>query len=65
LSHLHKEGDLQRLAAVMRIRPLVFACWRYHRAVLAEHVHNGTEWWWPSEDLVEAIAARTRAGFQA
>lgn len=59
-----EEDELARLAAVMRIRPLVFACWRYRHAVLADKVPDGSEWWWPSDRLVQAIAAAARAAFQ-
>ena len=57
--HLEKDG-LARLAGAMRIRPLVFACWRYRHAMLSEQPPNGKEWWWPSDGLIEAVAARGR-----
>jgi Ser/Thr protein kinase RdoA (MazF antagonist) len=58
------KSELGRLAVVMRIRPLVFACWRYRHAVLSEQMPDGTEWWWPSEELIQAIAARACIVFE-
>jgi Ser/Thr protein kinase RdoA (MazF antagonist) len=58
------EDEVARLADVMRVRPLVFACWRYRRAVASGNQPDGTEWWWPSDELVESIAARARAAFE-
>lgn len=64
-SHVHlEESELDRLAAVMRIRPLVFACWRYHYSVISQRSPDGSEWWWPSQELIQAIAARACAAFQ-
>jgi Ser/Thr protein kinase RdoA (MazF antagonist) len=64
-SHVHlQEDELERLADVMRVRPLIFACWRYRHAILAGKQPDGTEWWWPSDELVEKIAARARAAFE-
>ncbi len=59
-----EEEELLRLTGVIRIRPLVFACWRYRRAVLAEHVPDGSEWWWPDEELTQAIATRACDAFR-
>jgi Ser/Thr protein kinase RdoA (MazF antagonist) len=56
--------ELNRLAAVMHIRPLVFACWRFRLAILADRAPDGTEWWWPDEALIQAVAARAVAAFQ-
>lgn len=64
-SHISlEESELDRLAAVMRLRPLVFACWRFRHAVNAHHSPDGSEWWWPSEELTQAIATRACAAFQ-
>jgi Ser/Thr protein kinase RdoA (MazF antagonist) len=64
-SHVQlQENELVRLADVMRIRPLIFACWRYRHAIVSGKPPNGTEWWWPSNELVEAITARARAAFE-
>lgn len=60
-THIQLEPDeLRRLAGIMRIRPLVFACWRFRHAVRSGRAPSGSEWWWPSERLVEAISARAR-----
>jgi hypothetical protein len=48
----------------MRVRPLVFACWRYRQAVVSGKQPDGTEWWWPSNELVAAITSRARAAFK-
>jgi Ser/Thr protein kinase RdoA (MazF antagonist) len=64
-SHVQlQNSELLRLADAMRVRPLIFACWRYRHEVISGKTPNGTEWWWPSDELVEAIAARARAAFE-
>jgi Ser/Thr protein kinase RdoA (MazF antagonist) len=64
-SHMRLEEDeLARLPGAMRIRPLVFACWRYRHAIHSGRVPDGTEWWWPNDDLVRSIAARASAAFR-
>jgi len=65
-SHIRlEESELDRLAAVMQIRPLVFACMRFRHAVKAGRAPNGTEWWWPGTELSHAIAARACVAFQS
>ncbi|HJT59307.1 MAG TPA: phosphotransferase [Ktedonobacteraceae bacterium] len=59
-----EQNELLRLANVMRIRPLVFACRRFRHAVVSEKPVDGTEWWWPDDELAQAIAARACAAFQ-
>jgi len=59
-----QDNELARLADVMRVRPLIFACWRYRHAVVSGKQPNGTEWWMPSDELVDAISARARVGFE-
>jgi Ser/Thr protein kinase RdoA (MazF antagonist) len=64
-SHVRlREDELLRLADVMRVRPLIFACWMYRRAVVSGKQPDGTEWWWPSDEMVESITARARAAFE-
>jgi Ser/Thr protein kinase RdoA (MazF antagonist) len=64
-SHVQLQKDeLERLADVMRVRPLVFACWRYRRAITSEKQPDGKEWWWQSDELVESVTARARAAFE-
>ncbi len=58
-----RRDELARLGAAMRIRPLVFACWRYRHAVVSGKSPDGREWWMPSDDLVESISARALAAF--
>jgi Ser/Thr protein kinase RdoA (MazF antagonist) len=56
--------ELARLANVMRVRPLIFACRRYHHAMIAGEQPDGTEWWMPSEELVDSISARALSAFE-
>jgi len=58
-------SELVRLADVLAIRPLVFACWRYRFALISRQLPDGTEWWWPSDELTQAIAARACAAFRS
>jgi Ser/Thr protein kinase RdoA (MazF antagonist) len=58
------DEELERLGAVMRVRPLVFACWQYRRAIMAGKQPDGTEWWMPDEELVDRIAGRARKVFE-
>jgi Ser/Thr protein kinase RdoA (MazF antagonist) len=58
-----QEDELARLASVMRNRPLIFASSRFRHAIVAGEAPDGTEWWWPCDDLTEAIAQRARAAF--
>jgi len=60
-----EDRELARLADVLRIRPLVFACWRFRHAVMAGRAPNGSEWSHPDDDLPLAIAARVQARVQA
>ena len=64
-SHVKLEqNELARLADAMRIRPYVFACWRYRHSMVSGKPPTGDEWWWPSEGLTQAITARARAAFE-
>ena len=64
-SHIQlEEEELARLPGVMRVRPLAFACWRYRHALLGNRQPDGSEWWWPSDDLAQAIADSALAAFQ-
>lgn len=63
--HIRLEArELERLADVMQVRPLVFACHRFAYAVRNGQSPNGAEWWWPRDELVQAVAARACAAFQ-
>jgi len=59
-----QEDELARLPDVMRVRPLIFACWRYRHAVLSGKELNGKEWWMPSDELVDSISGRARTAFE-
>jgi len=64
-SHVQlEENELARFADAMRIRPYVFACWRYRYAMAKGQPPIGNEWWWPSDALIKVIAARARAAFE-
>lgn len=57
------DDELARLAAVMRIRPLVHACNIYRRALNGGKSPTGNEWWWPDDALVDAISGHARSAF--
>jgi Ser/Thr protein kinase RdoA (MazF antagonist) len=59
-----QEDELARLADVMRVRPLIFACSRYRHAVISGKQPDGKEWWMPSDELVESISTRALAAFK-
>ena len=62
--HIQLETEeLERLSGAMMIRQLVFAAWRYRFAIISGQAPTGTEWWWPSETLTQAISARARTPF--
>jgi Ser/Thr protein kinase RdoA (MazF antagonist) len=64
-SHVElEENELARLVDAMRIRPYVFACWRYRHAMSKGQPPSGKEWWWPSEGLTQEIAASARIAFK-
>lgn len=53
--------ELDRIGAAMYLRPLVFACFQFSFAVATGAAPTGTEWWWPSQELIGAIADSARA----
>lgn len=53
--------EIDRLAGVLCLRPVVFACWRFRHAVKTGHIPSGSEWWWPNAALANAIAEHARA----
>jgi Ser/Thr protein kinase RdoA (MazF antagonist) len=64
-SHVRlQEKELTRLAAVIKIRPLVFACWRYHFSITHGRVPNGSELWWLDNAVAEEIAAYSTSLFE-
>ena len=60
-----EQDELARLANIMRIRPLVFACRRYRHALTTAQQPDGSEWWWPDNELVNAIATSAQAALQS
>ena len=46
------------------IRSLIFACWRFRHAIMAGGRPDGTEWWWPSDELVGMIANHAKSVFE-
>jgi Ser/Thr protein kinase RdoA (MazF antagonist) len=60
------DDELDRLEAVMYIRPLYLACFDYRRSVASGHQPDGTEWWWGLIDAghISATAAATRTAFR-
>jgi Ser/Thr protein kinase RdoA (MazF antagonist) len=64
-SHIKfQESEISRLANVMRVRPLIFACWCYRHAVLTAKQPDGAEWWMPNNGLVDQIASRARTALE-
>ena len=59
-----EEEELARLNSAMSIRPLIFACWQFRHAIMTGKAPDGTEWWWPSDELAEMIAAHATAVFK-
>jgi Ser/Thr protein kinase RdoA (MazF antagonist) len=58
--------ELDRLEAVMYLRPLYLVCFDYRRSVLNGHQPDGSEWWWNliDADFVRAAAEASRAAFR-
>lgn len=57
------DEELDRLEAVMYVRPLYLACFDYRRSVSGGEQPSGNEWWWglidPEHISANAAAART------
>lgn len=60
------DEELDRLEAVMYVRPLYLACFDYRRSLANGHQPDGTEGWWGLIDPehISATAAATRAAFR-
>ncbi|MEM9464749.1 MAG: phosphotransferase [Actinomycetota bacterium] len=56
-------AEIERLAAVMRLRPLYLTCFDLRRAVEAGEQPTGDEWWWGmiDPDHIERNASAARA----
>ena len=66
-SHIELNDDeLERLEAVMLIRPLYLTCFDYRRAVLQGQQPDGSEGWWGFIDPehISTTAAAARAAFR-
>jgi Ser/Thr protein kinase RdoA (MazF antagonist) len=57
------DEELDRLAAVMYVRPLYLVCFDYRRSLANRHQPTGSEGWWACIDpeYISATAAATRA----
>ena len=57
------DDELDRLEAVMSLRPLYLTCFDFRRSVAGGEQPSGDEWWWglidPDHIGVNAAAART------
>jgi Ser/Thr protein kinase RdoA (MazF antagonist) len=63
--HIQLEHEeLERLSGAMIIRQLVFTAWRYRYAITSGQAITGSEWWWPSEVLTQAVSAKARSAFE-
>ena len=60
------DEELDRLDAVMHIRPLYLVCFDYRRSLASGHQPSGAEWWWGLIDPehITAAAAATRAALR-
>ncbi len=60
------DEELDRLEAVMYIRPLYLTCFDYRRSLANGHQPNGSEGWWSFIDSehISATAAATRAAYR-
>lgn len=56
------DAELDRMAAVLRIKPLYLACWYYWRSLEAGYQPTGDEGWWHyiDRDGLEKLAAAAR-----
>jgi Ser/Thr protein kinase RdoA (MazF antagonist) len=60
------DDELDRLEAVMYVRPLYLACFDYRRSLTSGEQPTGSEWWWGliDPDHISATAAATRAAYR-
>jgi Ser/Thr protein kinase RdoA (MazF antagonist) len=60
------DAELDRLEAVMAVRPLYLACFDWRRSLAAGHQPSPGDPWWGEPDLasISAIAEATRAAFR-
>jgi Ser/Thr protein kinase RdoA (MazF antagonist) len=65
--HVEPTGDeLDRLEAVMHVRPLYLACFDWRRALASGHQPSTNDTWWgqPDPAYISAAATATRAAFR-
>ena len=60
------DDELDRLEAVMYLRPLYLVCFDYRRAVINGHQPDGSEGWWnlSGAEHISATAAAARSAFR-
>ncbi len=60
------DDELDRLEAMMIVRPLYLACFDYRRSLANGHQPDGSEWWWGMIDPehIRAAAAATRTALR-
>ena len=60
------DDELDRLEAVMYVRPLYLVCFDYRRSVASGYQPSGSEGWWDSinPEYISATAAATRTAFR-
>jgi Ser/Thr protein kinase RdoA (MazF antagonist) len=60
------EDELDRLEAVMHLRPLYLACFDWRRALARGHQPSSSDPWWgePDSTYISAAATATRAAYR-
>jgi Ser/Thr protein kinase RdoA (MazF antagonist) len=60
------DDELDRLEAVMYVRPLYLVCFDWRRSLASGHQPSGSEGWWdqPDPKYISAAAAATRAAYR-
>jgi hypothetical protein len=60
------DDELDRLEAVMYVRPLYLTSFDWRRALAGGHQPTSSDGWWnqPDPDYISAAAAATRAAFR-
>lgn len=58
------KDEIERLPDLMKIRQIIFACWRFRRSIKEEIQPNGKEWWWPDYDVVDSVSKRAAEALQ-
>ena len=60
------DDELDRLEAVMYVRPLYLVCFDWRRSLASDHQPSGSDGWWdqPDPKYISAAAAATRAAYR-